>query len=93
MPKPTVETRLKVLEQQVAELAKRVPEAESSKDWRSTVCMFTGDESMKRIDESARQFHEANRRNARQRVTRRRVKSWFYSTPITSACCGTTINR
>jgi hypothetical protein len=75
MPKPTVETRLKVLEQQVAELAKRVPEAESLKDWRSTIGMFTGDEIMKRIDESARQFRDADRRKARQRVTRRRAKS------------------
>ncbi len=75
MPKPTLETRLKVLEQQVAELAKRVPEAESAKDWRSTIGMFTGEEIMKRIDESARQFREADRRKARQRVTRRRVKS------------------
>ena len=75
MPKPTVEVRVKVLEQQVAELAKRVPESESPKDWRSTIGMFTGDEIMKRIDESARQFREADRRKARQRVTRRRVKS------------------
>lgn len=75
MPKPTVDTRLKVLEQQVAELAKRVPEAESPKDWRSTIGMFTGDEIMKRIDESARQLREADRRKTRQRVTRRRVKS------------------
>ena len=75
MPKPSVETRLKVLEQQVAELAKRVPEGESPKDWRSTIGMFTGDEIMKRIDEAARQFREADRRKARQRVTRRRVKS------------------
>lgn len=75
MPKPTVETRLKVLEQQVAELAKQVHEAEAPKDWRSTIGMFTGDEIMKRIDKSARQFREADRRKARQRVTRRRAKS------------------
>ena len=75
MPKPSVETRLKVLEQQVAELAKRVPDAESPKDWRSTIGMFTGDEIIMRIDESARQFREADRRKARQRTTRRRVKS------------------
>ena len=75
MPKPSVETRLKVLEQQVAELARRVPDAESPRDWRSTIGMFTGDEIMKRIDESARQFREADRRKARQRTTRRRVKS------------------
>ena len=36
--------------------------------------MFTGDEIMKRIDESARQFREADRRKACQRVTRRRMK-------------------
>ena len=75
MPKPTVEARLKVLEQQVAELAKRFPESNSPKDWRSTIGMFTGDEIMKGIDESARQFREANRRKAHQCATRRRVKS------------------
>lgn len=75
MPKPTVEARLKVLEQQVAELTKRVPEFRSPKDWRSTIGMFTGDEIMKRIDESARQFREADRRKARQCAARRRVKS------------------
>ena len=75
MPKPSVETRLKVLEQQIAELAKQVPDAASPKDWRSTIGIFTGDEIMKRIDESARQFREADRRKARQRTTRRRVKS------------------
>ena len=75
MPKPSVETRLKVLEQQVAELAKRVPEAKSPNDWQSTIGMFMGDEILKRIDESARQFRGADRRKARQRVTRRRVKS------------------
>ncbi len=75
MSNPTVETRLKVLEQQVAELAKRVHDAESPQVWRSTIGMFSGDEIMKRIDESARQFREADRRQARQRSTRRRVKS------------------
>ena len=75
MPKATVETRLKSLEHQVAELAKQVQGTEADKDWRSTIGMFSGDEIMKRIDESARQFREADRRNARQRATRRRVKS------------------
>ncbi len=75
MSKPTVETRLKSLEQQVAELAKQVQSPEAAIDWRSTIGMFSGDETMKRIDESARQFREADRRKARQRVTRRRVKS------------------
>ena len=70
MPKSTVEARLKVLEQQVAELAKRVPETESPKDWRSTIGMFTGDEIMKRIDESNRQFREADRRKARKTAIR-----------------------
>jgi hypothetical protein len=35
-------------------------------DWRATIGMFSGDETMKQIDEYARQFREADRRRARR---------------------------
>ena len=75
MSKPTIEDRLKVLEAQVRQLADIVRGGDTKLDWRSTVGMFSGDEFMKRVDEHARKFREAERRKAaRQRSSQRHVK-------------------
>ena len=63
----TIEERLKHLEEQVAQLKSDLERERRPKDWRRTVGMFTGDEAMKRIDEAALCFREADRARARGR--------------------------
>jgi hypothetical protein len=72
----TLEERVAALEREVAELRAAVANGAEGKDWLSTVGMFTGDEVMKRIDEAALAYREADRRKARRRQTEtRRAKS------------------
>ena len=52
MEKTRVEERLAILERQVADLL-AAKNGAPAKDWRSTIGMFTGDEVMKQIDETA----------------------------------------
>jgi hypothetical protein len=66
MSQPTLEERVAALEQQVAELKAAVASGAGTKDWQSTIGMFTGNEVMKRIDEEALKFREADRRKARR---------------------------
>ena len=68
-----LEERVKTLEQEVVRLKAVVHESLPTKDWRRTVGMFTGDEVMKRIDEGARMFREANRAKVRRPARRRRA--------------------
>jgi hypothetical protein len=70
MSSATLEERVAALEHQVAALQVAVQQGGRSKDWRRTVGMFTGDELMKRIDEQARKFREADRQKARRRPNR-----------------------
>jgi hypothetical protein len=70
MPAQELEQRVERLEQQVAKLMAAAQNGASAKDWHRTVGMFTGDEVMKRIDERARRYREADRAKAR-RVSRR----------------------
>jgi hypothetical protein len=72
MAKPTLEERIKILEEQVAQLKLAMLTGNERKDWRKTIGMFTGDEIMKQIDEEARRFREADRRKARRRKAKRR---------------------
>lgn len=71
----TIEERVTAIEKELAELKAALANGARKKDWRRTVGMFTGDEVMKRIDEAARKFREADRRKARRRAKGRPSKS------------------
>ncbi len=43
------------------------------KDWRRTIGMFSGDPVMKRIDEAALRYREADRRRTATKAKRRRT--------------------
>jgi len=66
MSSPTLEERVVALERQMAALQSNRSSGAAANDWRSSVGMFTGDNIMKEIDESARKLREANRRQARR---------------------------
>lgn len=70
MPNHKLEERVAALENEVAVLKEKLRSA-TEKDWRRTIGMFTGDEVMKRIDEEALKYREADRRKARQRYRKR----------------------
>ena len=70
MSQRSLEHRVAALEQQVAELRQLLVNGTQPKDWQRTIGMFAGDEVMKRIDEEARKFREADRRKARRRQTK-----------------------
>jgi hypothetical protein len=61
--------RLEALVSRLSMSAKRG----KKKDWRRTLGMFTGDEIMKRIDEEALKYREADRKNSRRRRARARL--------------------
>ncbi len=71
MSQTTLADRVAALERQVAELQTALEKGLRPKDWRRTVGMFTGDEVMKRIDEEARKYREADRAKARRRSGRK----------------------
>jgi hypothetical protein len=73
MSQPTLEERVAALEWKVAELTVALANRVGAKDWRRTVGMFTGDEVMKRIDEAALRYREADRRKARGQEPKRRM--------------------
>jgi hypothetical protein len=68
-----LEQRVKSLEEQVAQLSAVIHKNGSGKDWRRTVGMFTGDPVVKRIDDAARKFRQADRAKARRPSRRGRV--------------------
>ena len=75
MSQLTLEQRVATLESVVAELTATPKQANRKKNWRRTMGMFTGDEVMKRIDQEALKYREADRRKARGRNgTTRRAK-------------------
>jgi hypothetical protein len=65
--------RIAQLEAKIAELSGRVSALEGTKDWRSTFGMFTGNETMKRIDAAGRRIREQDRQKARRRRAPRRA--------------------
>lgn len=73
MADQTIEERVATLERELAELKTTVANGSWTKDWRRTIGMFTGDEVMKRIDEEARKYREADRKRARRRATPKRT--------------------
>jgi hypothetical protein len=70
----TLEQRVAMLEQQVAELKVKLANGEGTKDWRRTIGMFAGDEVMKRILDEALRFREQDRERARRRYAKGRRK-------------------
>ena len=75
MTEDRVEVRVAALEKEMAALIRAIANGAHEKDWRSTVGMFSGDEVMKRIDAAALAYREADRRKARSKTAKRRVKS------------------
>jgi phage-related minor tail protein len=76
MSESKLEARVADLERRLAELQRTVlanGDAQT-KDWRSTVGMFTGDPIMERIDAFALAYREADRRRARRAAKRPRAK-------------------
>ncbi len=60
----TLEERVAILEQTVAQLLSQSRSVETQKDWRSTLGMFADDPVMQEIDEEGRQIRVANRQQA-----------------------------
>lgn len=66
MTKPTLAERVSALEKEVADLRAALANGTLVKDWRSTVGMFSGDETMKRICDYALEYREKDRQKVRQ---------------------------
>ena len=66
MSQPTLEERVAALEQQVAQLQSELQKLTRPKDWQSTLGMFAGDETMKRIDAAGQAIREKERLQARR---------------------------
>ena len=67
MAQLTLEELVSALESDVSELKAPPKQVNRKKNWRRTIGMFTGDEMMKRIDQEALKYREADRRKARRR--------------------------
>lgn len=65
MAKNNLEERIATLEQQMAAVLAAVQKGRG-KNWRRTLGMFTGDEVMKRIDEQALKYRQADRKKTRR---------------------------
>lgn len=66
MTNPTLEERVALLEARVEQLRTELDKANHVKDWRNTIGMFAGDETMERIREAGRKIREADRRRAKK---------------------------
>jgi hypothetical protein len=79
MPNPTLEQRVAVLEQKVAELTAQGVNGRDQRPWLRVQGIFGGDEGMKEIFDEALKLREQDRQRARRRSTkkagRRRAKS------------------
>jgi hypothetical protein len=74
MSRASLESRVAVLERQMAELRVTAGAPANGRDWRRTVGMFAGDEVMKEILEEAGRYREADRRKARRRRAKPRAR-------------------
>jgi hypothetical protein len=63
--------RVAALERQVAQLTAQLA-ALKTKDWRSTVGMFPGNEAMKRVDAAGQAIREKERERVRKRQAKKR---------------------
>ena len=61
MSEPTLEERVAALETKLALLTAPWLKTPPPKDWRRTIGMFSGDEVMKRIDDAALAYRQADR--------------------------------
>ena len=61
MSEPTLEERVAALETKLALLTAPWLKPPQPKDWRRTIGMFSGDEVMKRIDDAALAYRQADR--------------------------------
>jgi hypothetical protein len=66
MSQPTLEERVRSLEETVAGLIAVAKAGNGTKDWRSTIGMFEGDPVIREIQEEGRRLREAERRAAQQ---------------------------
>lgn len=67
MAQPTLEQRVAALEREVARLAAHPGNASPpEKNWRSTIGMFAGDDTIKEIIEEGRRIREADRQQAHE---------------------------
>jgi len=64
MSEATLEHRVEMLEQKVAELTAKLECDPPEKDWRSTVGMFAADPVMRDIQEEGQRIREDDRRQA-----------------------------
>jgi hypothetical protein len=72
----SLEQRVAVLEQQMANLLAQQANGAGKKDWRRSVGMFTDDQGMQELFAEAQKIREADRKKARERQTKkRRVQS------------------
>jgi hypothetical protein len=74
MSATALEERVAALEKKVKALEIAIADGGLTKDWRSTVGMFSGDEGMKRIDEAGRKWRETERRKARKTTSKTNAK-------------------
>jgi hypothetical protein len=74
MPPLSLEERVAVLEQELAELKSRRVQGRE-KDWRRTIGMFTDNPEIKELFSEAMKLREADRRKARRQPTKRPAKS------------------
>ena len=68
----SLEQRLAALEQEVAALKQALANGSRVKDWRRTVGMFEGDETMMEIDRLTLKYREDDRKKARRRFAKRK---------------------
>jgi hypothetical protein len=61
-----LEERLAAVEKELILLRASIEKLTELRDWRSAAGMFTGNETMKRIDEAGRKIREAERKKARK---------------------------
>jgi hypothetical protein len=64
MAQPTLEERVAVLEQTVAQLMSQAHAEETKPDWRGAIGMFANDPVMQEIDEEGRRIRESDRQQA-----------------------------
>ena len=70
-----IEERLTALEQAVAKLQAALAMVKPAKGWRKTVGMFTGDDTMKEIDQQMRKARERERAKVRRNSPR--TENWL----------------
>jgi hypothetical protein len=77
MSQNALERRVAALEQQVSALNREKSTRPGPMDWLATVGMFSGNKFMRKIVDSALEYREQDRRNARRKskTKRKRAKS------------------